>query len=115
MKGAIKELSEIIATVTRLIGYVLLVLRACDVVDWPWYMVLLPLRKRDMAESNAVYLRKRNMEESDMSELQKELEAVWKLLAAIPVQGDAVDVLAAARGGLRRAFKLAEGDDTNGG
>ena len=42
MKGAIKELSEIIATVTRLIGYVLLVLRACDVVDWPWYMVLLP-------------------------------------------------------------------------
>ena len=50
-----------------------------------------------------------------MSELQKELEAVWKLLAVIPVQGDAVDILAAARGGLRRAFKLAEGDDTNGG
>ena len=50
-----------------------------------------------------------------MSELQKELEAVWKLLAAIPVQGDAVDILAAARGGLRRAFKLAEGDDNNGG
>lgn len=42
MKGAIKELSEIIATVTRLIGYVFLVLRACDVTDWPWYIVLLP-------------------------------------------------------------------------
>lgn len=59
-----------------------------------------------------------------MNELQKELEAVWNLLAGIPVKGDAVDIMAAVRGGLRRAFKLAEkddtskptkGDDTNGG
>lgn len=50
-----------------------------------------------------------------MSELRKELETVWNLLAGIPVKGDAVDIMAAARGGLRRAFKLAEGDDTNGG
>lgn len=66
-----------------------------------------------MAESDAIYLRKRNMEESDMNELQKELDAVWNLLASIPVRGDAVDILAAARGGLRRAFKLAEKDDTD--
>ena len=50
-----------------------------------------------------------------MSELQKELEAVWKLLAAIPVQGDAVDVLAAARGGIRRAYKLAEPEEAAAG
>lgn len=55
------------------------------------------------------------MEESDMNELQKELDTVWNLLAGIPVRGDAVDIMAAVRGGLRRAFKLAEGDDTNGG
>ena len=48
-----------------------------------------------------------------MNELQKELDAVWNLLASIPVRGDAVDILAAARGGLRRAFKLAEKDDSN--
>ena len=50
-----------------------------------------------------------------MSELQKELEAVWKLLAAIPVQGDAVDILAAARGGLRRAYKMAEEEEEKEG
>ena len=66
-----------------------------------------------MAESDALYLRKWNMEESDMNELQKELDAVWNLLASLPVRGDAVDIVAAARGGLRRAFKLAEKDDTN--
>lgn len=48
-----------------------------------------------------------------MNELQKELDAVWNLLAGIPVKGDAVDIMAAARGGLRRAFKLAEKNDTN--
>ena len=53
------------------------------------------------------------MAESDMNELQKELDAVWNLLASIPVRGDAVDIVAAARGGLRRAYKLAEKDDTN--
>lgn len=59
-----------------------------------------------------------------MNDLQKELNAIWNLLASIPVRGDAVDIMAAVRGGLRRAFKLAEedttskpteGDDTNGG
>lgn len=49
-----------------------------------------------------------------MNELQKELDTVWKLLAAIPVQGDAVDLMAAARGGLRRAYQLAEKEDENG-
>lgn len=68
-----------------------------------------------MEEIHAIHLCEWNMEESDMNELQKELDAVWNLLAGIPVKGDAVDIMAAARGGLRRAFKLAEGDDTNGG
>lgn len=48
-----------------------------------------------------------------MNDLQKELNTVWNLLAGIPVSGDVVDVMAAVRGGLRRAFKLAEKDDTN--
>lgn len=43
-----------------------------------------------------------------MNELQKELDAVWNLLASLPVRGDAVDIMAAVRGGLRRAYKLAE-------
>lgn len=68
-----------------------------------------------MEEIDTVHLCEWNMEESDMNELQKELDAVWNLLAGIPVKGDAVDIMAAVRGGLRRAFKLAEGDDTNGG
>ena len=46
-----------------------------------------------------------------MNELQKELEAAWKLLSEIPVKGDAVDVLAAARGAMRRAYKLAEEEE----
>lgn len=61
-----------------------------------------------MAESDTVHLCEWNMEESDMNELQKELDAVWNLLAGIPVKGDAVDIMAAVRGGLRRAYKLAE-------
>lgn len=42
MKDGIKEFSKVINATTRWIGYILLVLRACDVVDWPWYIVLLP-------------------------------------------------------------------------
>ena len=66
-----------------------------------------------MEEIHAIHLCEWNMEESDMNELQKELDAVWNLLAGIPVKGDAEDIMAAARGGLRRAFKLAEKNDTN--
>lgn len=68
-----------------------------------------------MEEIHAIHLRKWNMEESDMNELQKELDSVWNLLAGIPVRGDAVDIMAAARGGLRRAYKLAEPEEAAAG
>ncbi len=68
-----------------------------------------------MAKSDTVHLRKRNMEESDMNDLQKELDAVWNLLAGIPVRGDAVDIMAAARVGIRRAYKLAEPEEAAAG
>ena len=42
MMGGLSEFSEILGSVARLFAYVFLVLRACDVTDWPWYMVLLP-------------------------------------------------------------------------
>ena len=42
-----------------------------------------------------------------MSELQKELNEAYAALAAIPVSGDHVEVMAAARDHLRRAYKLA--------
>lgn len=50
-----------------------------------------------------------------MNELQKELDTVWNLLAGIPVRGDAVDIMATVRGGLRRAYKLAEPEKTVAG
>ena len=68
-----------------------------------------------MEDGHAVYLCEWHMEESDMNELQKELDAVWNLLASIPVKGDAVDIMAAVRGGLRRAYKLAEPDKPDTG
>ena len=68
-----------------------------------------------MEEIHAIHLCEWNMEESDMNELQKELDAVWNLLAGIPVRGDAVDIMAAVRGGLRRAYKLAEPEKTDTG
>ena len=42
-----------------------------------------------------------------MSNLQKEIDEAYRLLAAIPVLGDHVEVMAAAREHLRRAYKLA--------
>ena len=53
-----------------------------------------------------------------MSELQKELNEAYAALAAIPVSGDHVEVMAAAREHLRRAYKLAgpepKEDESNG-
>lgn len=43
-----------------------------------------------------------------MNELQKELDQVYKLLGAIRVSGDDVEVLAAARVGLRRCYQMAQ-------
>ena len=42
-----------------------------------------------------------------MTELQEEINNVYTAIAVIPVSGDHVDVMAAAREHLRRAFKLA--------
>ena len=42
-----------------------------------------------------------------MSDLQKEIDAAYGLVATIPVSGDHVDVIAAAREHLRHAYKLA--------
>ena len=42
-----------------------------------------------------------------MSDLQKEINSAYTVLAAIPVSGDHVEVMAAVREHLRRAYKLA--------
>lgn len=42
-----------------------------------------------------------------MTDMQKEIDAAFKLLSSIPVNGDGVDVMAAARNHLREAYKLA--------
>ena len=45
-----------------------------------------------------------------MSELQKEINGAYSALSAIPVSGDHIEVMAAAREHLRRAYKLAESE-----
>lgn len=42
-----------------------------------------------------------------MNDLQRELERVYQLLVNIPVTGDAVEWMAAAKVGLRTAFQMA--------
>ncbi|MCI9507054.1 MAG: hypothetical protein HFF62_10815 [Oscillospiraceae bacterium] len=52
-----------------------------------------------------------------MTKMQEELGLAFKLLSAIPVSGEGVEVMAAAREHLRTAFKLAETekeDEDNG-
>ena len=43
-----------------------------------------------------------------MEEIMKYLEAAFKATSAIPVTGDAVDVLAVVRANLRKAYAEAE-------
>lgn len=43
-----------------------------------------------------------------MSEIQIELDQAWRLLSGIPVSGDGVELMAAARECLRQAYGLAE-------
>lgn len=50
-------------------------------------------------------MEERNM---NMTELQQELDEVWKLVSMIPVKGDSVEIMAAVRAGLRRAYGMAE-------
>ena len=44
---------------------------------------------------------------TEMTELQEEINNVYTAIAVIPVSGDHVEVMAAAREHLRRAYKLA--------
>lgn len=52
-----------------------------------------------------------------MRELQKEIDRAFACLSAIPVSGDNVEIMAAAREHLRKAFQLArpEKEEDNGG
>lgn len=43
-----------------------------------------------------------------MSELQQELDRVYKLLGTVRVSGDDVEAMAAARMGLRRCYQMAQ-------
>ena len=42
-----------------------------------------------------------------MTQLQKEIDRVFSYISSLPVSGDNVEVMAAAREGLRRAYQLA--------
>ena len=43
-----------------------------------------------------------------MNEVQRELDKVYKLLMNIPVTGDAVEYMAAAKEGLRKDYQMLE-------
>lgn len=43
-----------------------------------------------------------------MKELQKELKGALRLISALSVSGDAVDIVAAAKQKIRRALELSE-------
>lgn len=46
-----------------------------------------------------------------MKELKEEINSAYKLLSTLQVSGDVVDVVAAVRAKLRRAYSLAEGKE----
>lgn len=52
-----------------------------------------------------------------MTDLQRKIDLAFACLSAIPVSGDGVEIMAAAREHLREAFKLAqpEKEEDNGG
>ena len=51
-----------------------------------------------------------------MNELMRKLDEVYALLSLIPVSGDGVDHMAAARAELREAYKMADRmEETHGG
>ena len=50
-----------------------------------------------------------------MTELQKEIDQAFKLVSAIQVSGDAVDVMAMVRGHLRAAYGSRRGGGGNRG
>ncbi len=50
-----------------------------------------------------------------MEELKKEMNAAYKLMDAIPVRGDLIEVMAEARRHLRTAYKIAENMEKENG
>ena len=48
-----------------------------------------------------------------MEEAKKEIQNAWRLLSTLPVSGDAVDVLAACRMALRKAYAAVQGAERN--
>ena len=50
-----------------------------------------------------------------MTDIQKEIDQAFKLLSAIPVSGDYVEIMAAAKEHTRKAYQLAEEGEQNGG
>lgn len=49
-----------------------------------------------------------------MTDVQKEIDQAFKLLAAIPVAGDHVELMAAARECLRKAYRGAGKEENDG-
>ena len=41
-ESAAKALGQLVGTSAKLLTLLFLALRACDVIDWPWYWVLSP-------------------------------------------------------------------------
>lgn len=50
-----------------------------------------------------------------MDELLKHLETAFKLISAIPVKGDDVEVMASAKNNLRTAYALAKAENKQEG
>lgn len=50
-----------------------------------------------------------------MNEIQKQLDKAFTLISAIPVSGDAVEIMAMAREHVRSAYKLAGKDGSEDG
>ena len=47
-----------------------------------------------------------------MTEVQREIDEVYKLVSVVQVSGDAVDIMASAREHLRRAYAMTKEPDT---
>ena len=50
-----------------------------------------------------------------MKELMEEIDSAYKILSSLQVSGDAIDVIAAVRSKLRKAYKMAEAMEVKDG
>lgn len=51
---------------------------------------------------------------ADVNEIQKELDAAFRMLMRIPVTGDAVEWMAAAKASLRKAYHMEQEREDSG-